>query len=276
MTAAGVTSNNRIQVSHNFQVQCSIAERAWATAQAVMDSATGELYCNVVPSRTLPLTSPFAPEALTLKVSVSDSSSSYSVEETFHVKFVSRFVVMDSNRNVPLRSVVLTSQQTHKTVSVRFASASLTVAPVNPALVSLTSVTAGAYDIDVQESSRSSAFSTTVEFRDTSTGQFENITVLYRTYSESEKVDPEYTDDDGQVLPREHSERASGRSPVVYYLLILSVVLIAISAVVLGTCTGDSSELVKPENSFRGSMTNGAQSAFQPTRAPGFYGTSLN
>jgi len=252
------SSNSRVQISHNFQVQCSIAERAWATASAVMDSTTGEVYCSVVPARSLPLGSPFAPDALTLKVSVSDSSSSYNVEETFHVKFVSRFVVvLDKTHNAPLRSVALSPQQTHRTVSVLFGSPSLTVVPVNCNLVSVTNIGSGVYDIDVQPSARSSSFTTSVEFRDSSTGQFENITVLFRTYYEPEKTDTTTTQD--QPESPKVPTTTSGRNPIVFYLLILSVVLIVVSAVVLRSCTDDNPKFGNSEVSFRSSTSGSNQ-----------------
>jgi len=251
--SSGNNNNNRgAQIKHNFHVKCSVAERAWATATAFMDSVTGEMYCNVVPARNLPISSPFAPDALTLKVSVSDISESYSVEQVFPVKFVSRFaVVLDRSHSAPLRNIILTPQQTHKTVSVLFGSPSLAVAPVNSDLLSVTVIAPGVYDIDVQPSATSSAFSTSVEFRDTSTGQFENLTVIYRTYYEPEK----------QQRTEEQNTKQyggeSGRSPVVYYLLILSVLLIIVSAIVMHYCSGDDIPRITPTSTMTPALSMG-------------------
>jgi len=262
-TALSAGNNNRALISHNFRVQCNVVERAWASAQAVMDTNTNELYCNVIPARSLPLASPFAPDALTLKVSVSDSASTYSVEDSFHVKFIPRFVVvLDKTSNAPIRNVALSAHQTHRTVSVLFSSPGLIAVPVNCNLISVTNIAPGVYDIDVQPSARSSAFTTAVEFRDSNTGQYENITVLYRTYS-----DPDYPtseDQSSSTFAPKKTHSTEGRSPVVYYLLILSVVLIVICAIVLRSLNNKAN----PMSSYRSSVQ--PTESFQPTYQPRF------
>jgi len=235
------TSNNRLQINHNFQVKCSIAERAWAKATAMTDPATGEVYCSVEPSTTLPLSSSaFPPDALTLKVTVSDAGSNYNTEETFHVKFVSRFVVvMDRTRNSPIRSIALNPTQTHKKVSVLFGSQTLSVAPLDPNLISVTSVAAGVYDIDVQNSARKQSFTTYIEFRDSSTGQRENVTVRYTTYGDPEKQ-PE-TVDGSEKNPKEYSDNSGlSNNPLAVVLFVLACVFVVISLVVYRNCGSDN------------------------------------
>ena len=266
------TSNNglRPQINHNFQVQCSVVERAWATAQAVVESSTGETYCQVQPAASVPTGSPSAPDTLTVRVAVTDTAGSYAVENTFHVKFLPRFVVVgDRARAAPARSVTLTTQATHQTLTVLFPAATLTVVPTDSSLVSVTTVAPGTYDIDVQPTARGASFTTTVELRDSASGQAENVTVLYRYQTEPAPRDRDREhehrhgrawDGAGTIVDGGDAEPAGkgGRSPVVFYLVILSVVLITISAIVLRSSNDEAAPpLVSPQASFAGSMSGG-------------------
>ena len=261
-SGSGSSSNNlRPQINHNFQVQCSVAERAWATAQAVVESTTGETYCQVTPAANVPTGSPSAPETLTVRVTVTDTAGSYTAENTFHVKFLPRFIVVgDRARHTPARSVTLTTLETHQTLTVLFPAATLTVVPTDSNLVSVTTVAPGTYDIDVQPTARAAPFTTTVELRDSASGQAENITVFYRY--QTEPAPPQSRGwDNGRVVDDAGDAdvaRKGGRNSVVFYLVILSVVLITVSAIVLRSSSDDAPQpLVSPPASFAGSMSGG-------------------
>jgi len=58
----------------------------------------------------------------------------------------------------------------------------------------------------------------------------ENVTVVYRTYYEHDSSSSEQSGEE-HVLP------TRGRNPIVYHLLILSVILIVICVIVLYYCT---------------------------------------